>query len=172
VYLAVRISLDPSCTPYLIAYQRMITSANSNHPLHTYDMKFRTKTASEPTLRWDIFGSSASEAHLPKPLVGHAAIVAVLPIFQATILFAPLLHELLEDHNQLLLTPSYESTLPSPQYAVVSIETNTINVMFIFPHIYVRFVPDHTPPGTALQRGSPDLIKAPPWTPLRPFILE
>ena len=57
MYLAVRVALDPSCAPYLITYQRIITSANSNHPLHAwinYDMKFRTKAASEPTLRWDI----------------------------------------------------------------------------------------------------------------------
>jgi len=57
VYLSVRVALDPSCVPYLIAYQRIITSANSSHPLHSwinYDMKFRTKAASEPTLRWDI----------------------------------------------------------------------------------------------------------------------
>ena len=29
-----------------------------------------------------------------------------------------------------------------------------------------------TPPRTAWQRGSPVLVKPPPWTPLRPFILE
>ena len=57
VYLAVRLSLNPSCAPSLVAYQRIITSANSNHPLHAwlgYDVKFRTKAANDPALRWDI----------------------------------------------------------------------------------------------------------------------
>ena len=57
VYLAVRMSINPSCAPHLIAYQRIITSANSQHPLHTwlsYDMRFRTKAANDPSLRWDI----------------------------------------------------------------------------------------------------------------------
>lgn len=57
VYLAVRISLNPACAPHLVAYQRIITSANSKHPLHawvSYDIKFRTKAANDPLLRWDI----------------------------------------------------------------------------------------------------------------------
>jgi len=57
VYLAVRISLDPSCAAHLVAYQRIITSANSHHPLHawvSYDIKFRTKAANDSSLRWDI----------------------------------------------------------------------------------------------------------------------
>jgi len=83
----------------------------------------------------------------------------------------PLLHELLEDHNPLLLTPSYESTLPRSQYTVISKETNAIETT-ANSQIYARFVPDHTPPGTASQRGSPGLIKPTPWTPLRLFILE
>ena len=57
VYLAVRVSIQPSCASQLIAYQRIITSANPQHPLHTwlsYDMRFRTKAANYPSLRWDI----------------------------------------------------------------------------------------------------------------------
>ena len=56
VYLAVRMSINPSCAPHLIAYQRIITSANSQHPLHawlSYDIIFRTKAANDPSLRWD-----------------------------------------------------------------------------------------------------------------------
>ena len=57
VYLAVRMSINPTCAPHLIAYQRIITSANAQHPLHawlSYDMRFRTKAANDPSLRWDI----------------------------------------------------------------------------------------------------------------------
>jgi len=57
IYLAVRVDLNPSCAPYLIAYQRIITSANSRHPLWlwlNYDVKFRIKAASNPSLRWDV----------------------------------------------------------------------------------------------------------------------
>jgi len=57
VYLAVRILLNPSCAPYLVEYQCIITTANSRHPLHAwvnYDTKFRTKAANDPSLRWDI----------------------------------------------------------------------------------------------------------------------
>ena len=57
VYLAVRMSINPSCASHLIAYQQIITSANSQHPLHawlSYDMRLRTKAANDPSLRWDI----------------------------------------------------------------------------------------------------------------------
>lgn len=57
VYLAVRISINPACAPQLMAYQRIITTANSDHPLNawiSYDIKFRTKAANDPTLRWDV----------------------------------------------------------------------------------------------------------------------
>ena len=57
IYLAVRVDIQPSFAPHLIAYQRIITSANSRHPLHawvSYDIKFRTKAANDPSLRWDI----------------------------------------------------------------------------------------------------------------------
>ena len=57
VYLAVRTSLNPSYAPHLIAYQQIIISAKSQHPLHawlSYDMRFGTKAANDPSLRWDI----------------------------------------------------------------------------------------------------------------------
>ena len=57
LYLSVRVFLDPSCAPQLIAYQRIITTANSDHPLQSwinYDKKFRTQAANNPSLRWDI----------------------------------------------------------------------------------------------------------------------
>ena len=50
-------SINPSCAPHLIAYQWIITSANSQHPLHawlSYDMRFRTKAANDLSLRWGI----------------------------------------------------------------------------------------------------------------------
>ena len=57
VYLAVRMSINLACARHLIAYQRIITSANAQHPLHawlSYDMRFRTKAANDPSLSWDI----------------------------------------------------------------------------------------------------------------------
>jgi len=45
-YLEVRVDLNPSCAPYLIAYQRIITSANSRDLAWLwldYDVKFRIK---------------------------------------------------------------------------------------------------------------------------------
>ena len=56
VYLAVCIDHMPSRAPSLVAYQRIITSANTLHPLESwlhYDVQFRTLAASNPTLRWD-----------------------------------------------------------------------------------------------------------------------
>jgi len=56
VYLPVRTSLNPSCAVELIHYQCIITTANTSHPLTSwlkYDQKFRTKAASDPSLRWD-----------------------------------------------------------------------------------------------------------------------
>ena len=53
VYLAVCVSINPSCAPHLISYQWIITLANSQHPLQawlSYDMRFRTKAANDPSL--------------------------------------------------------------------------------------------------------------------------
>jgi len=68
MYLAHRVSLNPSCAPYLIAYQRIITSASINHPLQawvSYDVKFRTKAATDPSLRWDIRDLDLWLEHFP-----------------------------------------------------------------------------------------------------------
>jgi len=57
MYLVVCVSINPTCAPHLIAYQRIIKTANSDHPLNawiSYDIKFRTKAANDLTLRWDI----------------------------------------------------------------------------------------------------------------------
>ena len=56
VYLSVRTAFNPSCAAELIRYQCIITSANSDHPIPewlNYDVKFRTKAANDPSLRWD-----------------------------------------------------------------------------------------------------------------------
>ena len=36
LYLSIRVFLDPSCAPHPIAYQRIITTANSDHPLQSW----------------------------------------------------------------------------------------------------------------------------------------
>ena len=53
VYLAVCIDHMPSRAPSLVAYQRIITSVNTLHPLESwlhYDVQFRTLAASNSTL--------------------------------------------------------------------------------------------------------------------------
>ena len=84
-----------------------------------------------------------------------------------TALFIPLLHTLLEDHNQPLPITSNELT----KCAKISTDPTATERIANF-HIDVRSVPGPTLPRAAWQRGSPVLIKPPPWTPLRPFILE
>ena len=57
VYLSVRTAFNPSCAAELIRYQCIITSANAEHPMSewlNYDIKFRTKAANDPSLRWDV----------------------------------------------------------------------------------------------------------------------
>ena len=57
LYLSVRVFLDPFCAPHLVAYQRIITTANSDHPLQSWlnhDKKITTQAANDPSLRWDI----------------------------------------------------------------------------------------------------------------------
>ena len=93
--------------------------------------------------------------------------LAALRITLLTVLFAPLLHAILEDHNQLLLITSNELT----RYAEISTGLTVTKATANF-HTDVRYVPGHTLPRAAWQRGSPVLVKPPPWTPLRPFILE
>jgi len=59
LYLAVRVALNPPSAPHLILYQCINTSANSQRPLHawmSYDIKFHTKAANDPTLRCDTRG--------------------------------------------------------------------------------------------------------------------
>jgi len=49
--------LNTIVTPQLISYQCIITSANSQYPLHVWinnDGQFCTKAASDPSLNWDI----------------------------------------------------------------------------------------------------------------------
>ena len=57
IYLSVCTAFNPSCAPDLIRYQCIITSANSKHSISewlNYDIKFCTKAANNPFLRWDI----------------------------------------------------------------------------------------------------------------------
>ena len=57
IYLAILIDHAPAHAPQLVAYQRIITSANNQYPLVAwlnYDVHFRTPTASDPLLRWDV----------------------------------------------------------------------------------------------------------------------
>ena len=90
-----------------------------------------------------------------------------LCITRLTVLFAPLLHALLEDPNQL---PPITSSEPT-RYAKTSTGP-TVTGTAANSRTGVRSVLGCTPPRTAWQRGSPVLVKPPPWTPLRPFILE
>ena len=123
VYLAHRISLNPSCAPYLIAYQRIITSASTSHPLQawvSYDVKFRTKAASDPSLRWDIQdldlwlehfpGTAAQSSHWP---CNHCGSTTHYPSHCP---FVPLLHTLMEDYQLMekdhQLLPTLNNDLP------------------------------------------------------------
>ena len=91
----------------------------------------------------------------------------LLHITLLTVLFAPLLHALLENDNQLLLITSNELT----KYAEISTGLTATEATANF-HTGVRSVLGPTLPRAAWQRGSPDLVEPPPWTPLRLFILE
>ena len=110
--------------------------------IHCWDRTFKTCICS-----WNAF----QVRHL-KPTSGLAIIVVALRIILLTVLFAPLLHAMLEDHNHLLLITSNKptrSTGPTVTEATANFLT-----------------------GAAWQRGSLILIKPPPWTPLWPFMLE
>ena len=114
-----------------------------------------------------ISGWNAFQVRHLKPTAGPAIIVVALHITLLTVLFAPLLHTILEDHNPPLLTSSNELT----RYAEIStgLTVTETSANFLTD---VRSVMGPTPPRAAWQRGSPILVKPPPWTPLRPFILE
>jgi len=100
VYLAVRISLDPSCAAHLVAYQRIITSANSHHPLHGSAMILNSEPRllmtphSDGTSKIWTFGSNAFQVHLTSLTAGHAIIVVVLHTTHLTVPITPLLHSL------------------------------------------------------------------------------
>lgn len=91
---------------------------------------------------------------LPRYVISSQPLVA-LRITLLTVLFAPLLHAILEDHKLLLLIITNKLT----RYAEISAGLTVTEATASF----------HT---DGRQRGSPVLVKPPPWTPLRPFILE
>ena len=101
-----------------------------------------------------ICGWNAFQVRHLKPTAGLAIIVVALRITLLIVLFAPLLHAILEDHNQLLLVTSSELT----RYAEIStglpVTKATANL-----HTDVRSVPGPTLPRAAWQRGSPTLVK-------------
>ena len=56
IYLAVLLAHNPSRAVELFGYQRLIYSANTLLPVHSwlqYDSTFRTLAAANPLLRWD-----------------------------------------------------------------------------------------------------------------------
>ena len=56
IYLAI-IDHSPARAPQLVAYQRIITSTNTQNPLAAWlnnDVQFRTLAASDPSLHWDV----------------------------------------------------------------------------------------------------------------------
>jgi len=82
VYLAHCILLNPSCALYLVAYKRIITSTSISNPLQSwisYNVKFCTKAASDPSLRWDIWDLDLWLENFPgktsQPIIGHIVIV-------------------------------------------------------------------------------------------------
>ena len=115
--------------------------------IHHWDGTFETWICS-----WNAF-----QVHHLKSTAGLAIIVVVLCIILLTVLFAPLLHAMLEDHNQLLLITSNEPT----RYAKISIGQTVTKTTANF-HTDVRSVPGLTLPRAAWQRGSPS-----PLNPLR-----
>jgi len=57
IYLAILIDYSSARASQLVAYQRIITSANNHYPPAAwlnYDVQFRTLAASDPFLRWDV----------------------------------------------------------------------------------------------------------------------
>ena len=56
IYIAVLLAHNPLCAVELFGYQRLICSANTLLPVHSwlqYDSKFRILAAADPLLRWD-----------------------------------------------------------------------------------------------------------------------
>jgi len=105
MYMAHSISLNPSCAPYLIAYQCIITSASNNHHLQAwinYNVKFCNKTASESSLRWDIWDLDLWLEHFPDTAAqpnswpcNHCGTILTV------VLFVALIHILMEEENYL-----------------------------------------------------------------------
>ena len=82
---------------------------------------------------------------------------------------------LVEDHNQLTLTTSNEPTNNNEPTSLNYAATSTgscVTERTASMCTDARSVVGPTRPRAAWQEGSPALVKPPPWTPLRPFILE
>jgi len=169
MYLAIRILLDPSCTAHLVAYQCIITSGNSHHPLLawvSYDTKFRAKAANDPSLRWDIRDLDLWFEYFPgtsnQPNCWPCLHCCSTTHYPSTVIvsFAPLIHSL-EENNQFLLITNNEPTSLKPLHAVISIDPAITEKILNF-HTNVISVPGPTQPRTASKRGSSSLINPPP----------
>ena len=145
---------------------RPILKTPCMHGSAIYYMRFRTRAANDPSLRWiiqdlDLWlecfpGTSSQANHWPCNHCGGTMHY-----------FAPLLHMMLEDYNQLLLITSNKPT----RYAKISTGLTVTETTENF-HTDARSVPGPILPGATWQRGSPIPVKSPPWTLLRPFMLK
>ena len=189
LYLSVRVFLDPSCAPQLIAYQRIITTANSDHPLQSwinYDKKFITQAANNPSLRWDIrdmdlwlecFRVSIKLSHWPCNHCGSAS------HYPRNCPFRPStsrtdggpranggLHPIggpITNGRPLPNPPQQSNLQLCHDFNRATCLWRTCKYL----HICNQCGGPH--PGRSCPiRGSPNLTKPLPWTPLQPFILE
>jgi len=140
---------------------------------HHY-IKFRTRVANDPSLRWDIRdldlwleclpGTSNQPNCCP---CHHCGSTTHYPSHCSFHSSSPLTG----GKQPVPANSQQRATSLRPPHAAISTELAVTKKIVNF-HTDVTFVPGHTQPRTASQRGSFSLIKPPPWTPLRPFILE
>jgi len=185
VYLAVWVDLNPSCAPYLIAYQRIITSTNSRHPLWlwlNYNVKFRIKAASNPSLRWDVHDSDLWLEYITTPSVqstwwpcSYCGSTAHYPsnfsLIQALMEDRISSSTLLADLSQLPSSGQPSSKI-QPLKPAMTIITQPAIVHSVNSRIGVRTVVETTQGQGSQSMGSLIPAKPLPWTPLWPFIFE
>ena len=118
-----------------------------------------------------MYGSNAFPVQQLNLTIGHVPIVVELTIMLTTVLFIPLLHTLMVEDNQLLLTPNSDPPLLTLPYAVATTD-QTVTVLSANMHTDVTTVVGHTRAKAIQEMGSSAIFKPLPWTPLRPFILK
>ena len=106
-----------------------------------------------------MYGSNAFPVQQLNLTIGHVPIVVELTIMLTTVLFIPLLHTLMVEDNQLLLTPNSDPPLLTLPYAVATTD-QTVTVLSANMRTNVTTVMGPTRAKAVQEMGSSAILNS------------